>query len=113
MSTTYDASNIKILTQHEAEERFSWVYIENLAATYLRDKAWIALGLEACVQCKVPQEYFVEYYLKKNKETVYIPEVSEVYKELRDNYDTKVTAKLSDYIKEPNVANPSSLIDYI
>lgn len=79
----YDASSIKILSQPEIEERFTWVYIENLSATYLRDKDWIALGLEACLQCGVSQDYFVEYYLKKNPDVEYIPEVTEVYKQLK------------------------------
>lgn len=82
MSAEYNASSIKILTQHEVEERFQWVYVENLAATYLRDKNWIALGLEACIHCGVSQEYFIEYYLKKNPDIEYRPEVTEMYKQL-------------------------------
>ncbi len=79
----YDASCIKILTEKEAEERFPWVKIERLAQEYLRDKDWIANGLEACVRCGVPQEYFIEYYLKKNKEVTYLPSVTLTYQELR------------------------------
>jgi hypothetical protein len=79
----YDASSIKILSQHEVEERFAWVYIENLAAVYLRPKEWITLGLEACIHCGVQQDYFVEYYLKKNPEVAYRPEVTEMYKQLK------------------------------
>ena len=78
----YDASSIKILQQEEIEERFEWVKIERLAQEYLRDKQWIADGLEACIRCNVSQEYFIEYYLKKNKEVKYLSEVTDTYKEL-------------------------------
>ena len=80
---TYDASSIKILKEVEAEERFPWVLIERLASQYLRDRDWIALGLQACIECGVPQQYFIDYYLKKDKSVKYIPEVTEVYKELK------------------------------
>ncbi len=78
----YDASCIKILAAQEIEERFEWVKVERLAHEYLRDKQWIADGLEACIRCGVSQEYFIEYYLKKNKEVKYLPEVTLTYQEL-------------------------------
>jgi hypothetical protein len=79
----YDASCIKVLPEVVVEDKFEWVRIENLATKYLRPVEWIANGFEACRRCNIDPEYFIKYYLEKDKSIVFIPEVEQVYRDIK------------------------------
>lgn len=61
----YTADNIVILPMAEVAERFSWAKVEQLAQQYNRPNSWIANGLKACERAGVPDDYFIDRYLRK------------------------------------------------
>jgi hypothetical protein len=64
----YSAKDIKILSGQEALVLMSWLNAETLATQYQRDLKFIQRGLLACRNADVPECYFVERYLKQNKD---------------------------------------------
>ena len=81
---TYNASNIKILSDEESLEH-DFVLIDYLANKYCKPVEWIKRSVEACRLCNVnPRDYFVPKYLE-HKPIPEIPEVTQVSRELQYN----------------------------
>jgi hypothetical protein len=78
----YNADSIRILQPEEAEERFEWLKIQQLANQYHCTTEWIERGLEACWRAGVPKSYFISRYLDKDSTVPVNPLVSEAFREL-------------------------------
>lgn len=65
MTAPYDASAITILESDQVLERFFWAKANTLAVTYRKPLEWIERGLQACERVRVPHDYFIDRYLKK------------------------------------------------
>ena len=79
---TYTADSIKILKPEEATERFEWLKIQELAKQYCCTPQWIERGFEACWRAGESKDYFIERYLKKNREIAVNPHVSMAFRDL-------------------------------
>ncbi len=60
----YNASSIKILDQKEAEDKFSWIRIEELSRKYSVPKICIERGFEASRILDMSTDHYVDKYLK-------------------------------------------------
>ena len=77
----YDAGDIKILKEGEADERFLWKKAEILSGKYNVPISCVQRGLEASERLGIPDDYYVNRYLKK-LETELMPEFTEVYEDI-------------------------------
>lgn len=78
---SYDASSIRVLRDDEIADRFDWAKIGALASEFGVSEEWVRRGFAACREAGVPEQYFIERYLRKNP----IPEhegVTAAYKAL-------------------------------
>ena len=77
----YTADSIKILSQQEAEAKFDWLMIEELANKYHIPQECIQRAFDTAEILSVSPQYYIDKYILKldveeNKE------FTEVYKEL-------------------------------
>lgn len=82
MVDTYNADSIRVLRPDEAEEKFEWMLIQNLAAEYKCSPKWIERGFESCWRSGVDKEYFIQRYLEKDPSVAPIAVVGEAFREL-------------------------------
>lgn len=62
---TYTEQNIKILTEEQATEKFTFKQIEALSSKYKSPPAFVARGLEVCDYIGIEHDYFIDKYLRK------------------------------------------------
>ena len=79
---SYTAANIRVLTEQEVDERFTWARVGALAQKYSRPSDWIARGLEACRRANVEPEYFIARYLERDASTPFNAAVDEAMREI-------------------------------
>lgn len=79
----YTAAQIQVLPQSEAEERFPWLKVEELARRYNRPAEWIARGMEACRRAGSDPDYFVRRYLEWDQSVPLDPLVDAAMRELQ------------------------------
>lgn len=78
----YTAKDIRILSDEDIIEKFDWAKIGSLSEQYKAPTEWIERGFMACDRAGVPVEYFIDRYLKKDKEVPFHEGVDEAYREL-------------------------------
>ncbi|MCL1128091.1 hypothetical protein [Shewanella surugensis] len=66
----YDETSIRVLKVDEIYDRFEWVRANELAKEYKQPLACVERGIEACRVTDTPLDYFIERYLKNNKDTL-------------------------------------------
>lgn len=64
----YTAENIKILSDKEVCDSFTWLRAHELANEYKRPVAFIERHIEACRLAGVDLDWFISKYLKGNDE---------------------------------------------
>lgn len=64
----YDAKSIRVLSDQEALNSTPWLAAETLASTYDKPVEFIRRGLEACRLAEVHQSYFIDRYLRGDKD---------------------------------------------
>lgn len=79
---TYTAADIRVLTDLEVDERFTWARVGALAQRYSRPVEWIARGLEACRRADVDPEYFIARYLERDAATPFNTVVDEAMRDI-------------------------------
>jgi hypothetical protein len=78
----YTAADIRVLSDQEVDERFTWARVAALAEKYSRPTDWIARGLEACRRADVEPEYFIARYLERDAGTPFDSTVDEAMREI-------------------------------
>ena len=79
---TYTAADIRVLTDQEVDERFTWARVGALSEQYSRPADWIARGLEACRRARVDPDNFIVRYLERDPATPFDPAVDEAMREI-------------------------------
>jgi hypothetical protein len=82
----YDASSIRILSEIERDV-FNFHLIAKLKLEYPNYPAHvIEIGIEACRRASIDTNYFVERYLKGNKEIPLNSAVESAYSEIKQEH---------------------------
>ena len=66
----YDETSIRVLKPSEVYDQFEWVRANELAKQHKKPLACVERGIEACRVTGVPLDYYIERYLKNNKNTL-------------------------------------------
>jgi hypothetical protein len=95
----YTADNIKILSNQEAVEDMPWLQIESLAKRYNKDVDFVKRGIEACLLADVSPNYFIDRYLKGNKDIPVDESVAYQSRELQHKESKIMNASHSEIVK--------------
>ncbi len=109
MSGEYTADAIRVLSKDEVVRRFGFAKAGELASQFNKSRPWVERGLAACRDANVPEDYFIDRYIKGDHSVPANPTVDRAFRNLyltKEQSSSRLTDKECEELLELAVEYP-------